>query len=162
MSHPDSVTILRGKKFTPLQDEETYDDYSDDTINEDEYYLCNYSERYKKKLRKYCVELRQSKNSGEGYRSLKDLHIIGEYRLMEEKPICLKMCKKNNLSLFLNKTLKLFNDRLKIGDDTEKSELYYKKLLFEHGAYILININTGSVCAAGVMDNGYKFFSKPW
>ena len=72
------------------------------------------------------------------------------------------MCKKNNLSLVLNKTLKLFNDRLKIGDDTGKSELYYKKLLLEHGAYILINIKTGYVWAAGVMDNGYKFFSKPW
>ena len=38
----------------------------------------------------------------------------------------------------------------------------YKKLLLEHGAYLLFKFKTGNVCAADVIDNGHKFLSKPW
>ena len=34
--------------------------------------------------------------------------------------------------------------------------------MLEHGAYLLFNINKGYVCAAGVLDNGYKFGTTPW
>ena len=37
-----------------------------------------------------------------------------------------------------------------------------KKLLLEYGAYLLINIESGHVCAAGVLDNGYQKHSTPW
>ena len=47
----------------------------------------------------------------------------------------------------------MFNDRVKYGDDKEESDLYYKQLLLEHGAYLLFNTDTSNVCAAGVVDN---------
>lgn len=56
----------------------------------------------------------------------------------------------------------MFNDRVKYGDDKEESELYYKQLLLEHGAYLLFNTDTSNVCAAGVVDNWFDFYSTPW
>ena len=44
----------------------------------------------------------------------------------------------------------------------DKSELHYKELLLDHGAYLLFNIGKGHVCAAGVLDNGVNFGSTPW
>ena len=44
----------------------------------------------------------------------------------------------------------------------EESELHYKELLLDHGAYLLFNIGKGHVCSAGVLDNGFKFGSTPW
>ena len=49
----------------------------------------------------------------------------------------------------LKQTIKLFNDRIMQGDDMEESELHYKELLLDHGAYLLFNIGKGHVCAAG-------------
>ena len=84
--------------------------------------------------------------------------------MIKEAPFHFKMCKKENISFLLKQTIKLFNDRVTYGDndDLEESELYYKNLLLEHGAYLLINIETGHVCAAGVLDNGYQKHSPPW
>ena len=44
----------------------------------------------------------------------------------------------------------------------EESELHYKKILLDHGAYLLFNVGKGYVCAAGVLDNGYKFGTIFW
>lgn len=63
------------------------------------------------------------------------------------------MWKEKNIWYMLKQTLKMFNDRVKYGDDKEESELYYKQLLLEHGAYLLFNTDTSNVCAAGVVDN---------
>ena len=65
----------------------------------------------------------------------------------------------------MKQTLNLFCDRVKIGDDNtpiEEIEHHYKTLLLKYGAYLLINIETGHVCAAGVLDNGYQKHSTPW
>ena len=72
------------------------------------------------------------------------------------------MCKKENISHLLKQTIRLFNDRIMQGNDMEESELHYKDLLLDHGAYLLFNIGKGYVCAAGVLDNGFKFGSTPW
>jgi len=72
------------------------------------------------------------------------------------------MCKKKNISHLLKQTIKLLNDRVMYGTDIEESESYYKNLLLAHGAYLLFNIDKGYVCAAGVLDNGYKFGTTPW
>ena len=44
----------------------------------------------------------------------------------------------------------------------EESALDYKRLLLGHGAYLLINIDKGHVCAAGVLYNGYKKDTTQW
>ena len=72
------------------------------------------------------------------------------------------MRKKKNISFLLKQTIELFNDRMMCGKDMEKSKLYYKKLLLEHGAYLLFNIDKDYVCATGMLDNGFKLVTTPW
>ena len=156
-----TVDVARGKNLTHLEDD-NFDDFSYEKVVEDDYNSYNFTESYKAKVGQYIVALRASRTSTESYRHPKFKPVISEHHLITEAPHHLKMCKKEKISHMLKQTIKLFNDRIMQGDDMEESELHYKELLLDHGAYLLFNIGKGYVCAAGVLDNGFKFGSTPW
>ena len=62
----------------------------------------------------------------------------------------------------IKQTLKLFEDRVKQNTDDTSTEIYYKKMLLMHGAYLLFNVVNNNVCAAGVVNNGFVYGSSPW
>ena len=161
-NYPNDNYVPTGKD--PFDDNNDSDDSSYECPHLKDYESYNFTESYRKKVDSHIVKLRQSGRSGEGYRALKHLPTFAEHHLIKEAPYHFKICKKENISFLLKQTIKLFNDRVTYGDidNLEESELYYKNLLLEHGAYLLLHIDKGHVCAAGVLDNGYKYGSTPW
>ena len=108
------------------------------------------------------IQLRQSGGSQEGYRSENKTSKISEYDLMKKGSLTLRMCKKKNISYVFKQTLDLFNERVKHGDTMEESNCHYKKQVLDHGAYLLLNILTSNVYAAGILNNDFEFGTTQW
>ena len=63
---PRTVNVSRGKD-PPAKDYDNFDGFSYEFADDKDYNSYNFSEKYKKKVGQYIVELRQSGRSGEGF-----------------------------------------------------------------------------------------------
>ena len=66
------------------------------------------------------------------------------------------------LSYIFKQTLDLFNERVTYGKTMEESNCHYKKQVLDHGAYLLLNISTSNVYAAGILNNDFEFGTTQW